>query len=167
MQYILYIRTTVATSTGSSCILAIIDSYVIHTYIYSSQIKVCLTNTHTYIYSTLKRIMLSMIIGKYTNDIFRIIFGGEDERVLDEDSFVSKILLHLQSGSGIGAEPASAILPTDLRKLFQFIDNNNDRSVTVDKVIAVLNLDCISGNSSTATYITTAILTYLLSYVCM
>ena len=108
-----------------------------------------------------------MMIGKYTNDIFRIIFGGEDERVLDEDSFVSKILLHLQSGSGSSAEPASAILPTDLRKLFHFIDNNNDRSVTVDKVIAVLNLDCISGNSSTATYITTAILTYLLTYVCM
>ena len=50
IQYILYTRTTVATSTGSSCILAIIDSYVIHTYIYSSQIEVCLTNTHTYIH---------------------------------------------------------------------------------------------------------------------
>eukprot|EP01035_Chromulina_nebulosa_P024222 gene24222-31491_t len=73
----------------------------------------------------------------------------EDERVLDEDSFVSKILLHLQAGSSsisaTNSTTTAAILPTDLRKLFQFIDNNNDRSVTVDKVIAVLNLDCISG----------------------
>ena len=57
---------------------------------------------------------------------------------------MSKILLHLHSGTN-STTTAAAILPTDLRKLFQFIDNNNDRSVTVDRVIAVLNLDCISG----------------------
>ena len=71
--------------------------------------------------------------GRYAQDIFRTIFG-EDERLLDEDSFVSK-MLRVQVD----------LLPNDLRKLFHFIDNTDEHAITVDKAIAVLNLDSISG----------------------
>ena len=72
--------------------------------------------------------------GKHSVDNIRVLFNTDN--LIDEETFLSKIL-----------RTQIDILPSDLRKLFQYIDNNGDYKVTVEKIEAVLNLDTISGIS--------------------
>lgn len=58
----------------------------------------------------------------------------DDPRGVDEEAFVQKMALtHIDA------------LPVDFSRLFQFIDMDEDDHVTVDQVLAVLNLDEVAG----------------------
>ena len=70
--------------------------------------------------------------GRSSRDVFRV-FLSEESRI-DEDTFVQRVL-----------KTQVDVAPSDLVKLFQFVDNSQEGSITLDKFLAVLNLDEISG----------------------
>lgn len=65
-------------------------------------------------------------------DIFTVLLGSVSN--IDEDSFKDKMRL-----TNIDA------LPLDFSRLFQFVDLDEDNQITVDQLLAVLNLDEIVG----------------------
>eukprot|EP01041_Mallomonas_annulata_P006434 gene6434-13005_t len=67
-----------------------------------------------------------------TRDIFKIIFKNEE--TLDEEMFLQCML-------GLEVQ----ILPNEYISLFEFIDFDEDRTVTIDQFLAILNLDDMAG----------------------
>lgn len=72
--------------------------------------------------------------GRSSRDVFRAFFLSEEESRIDEDTFVQRLL-----------KTQVDVAPSDLVKLFHFVDNSQEGSITLDKFLAVLNLDEISG----------------------
>jgi Ca2+-binding EF-hand superfamily protein len=72
--------------------------------------------------------------GRSSRDVFRAFFLSEEESRIDEDTFVQRVL-----------KTQVDVAPSDLVKLFQFVDSSQEGSITLDKFLAVLNLDEISG----------------------
>lgn len=74
----------------------------------------------------------SELEGKSSKDLFKIYLAeGFD---IDEETFIQRIL-----------KTQIDVIPTDIVKLFRFIDKNQQGSITLDNFLAVLNLDEISG----------------------
>ena len=70
--------------------------------------------------------------GRSARDIFKVLL--EPAQYYDEDTFVQRML-----------KTQVDVLPIDLVNLFKFIDSTEEQRITLDKFLAVLNLDEIAG----------------------
>ena len=70
--------------------------------------------------------------GKTSREVFQLLL--DEERDIDEDYFVQRML-----------KTQVDVLPMDLVKLFHHIDNAQEGRITIDKFLAVMNLDEIAG----------------------
>eukprot|EP00606_Chrysophyceae_sp_TOSAG23-5_P000755 GSChrysophyteH2.ASY1.ANO1.454.1 assembled CDS len=66
--------------------------------------------------------------GRSGREIFKVLF--EDNRDIDPDTFINKMELTNMD-----------VLPADFARLFNFIDMDEDNLITLDQILAVLNLD--------------------------
>lgn len=70
--------------------------------------------------------------GKSSRDVFKVFL--DPVQFIDEDTFVQRML-----------KSQVDVIPMDLVNLFKYIDNTQELRITLDKFLAVLNLDEIAG----------------------